>query len=175
MGSSIISCCTPTTKLWSLKWKVGRRTTRKASCFPCSTWKSRGWVKIVSIQWKKDKYGRPANTSKYDIQALGKGREDAPVALENTWERAKALKEGNPDVRQVWTYTAFCHCTVTAPKGFYSALGSLSNKLMTTMDPYNPLVAELNKLENAKRWLETDPKGDEAIERKSELMGKIRR
>lgn len=136
-------------------------------------------LKVVSLQGEKDKDGRRANTSKHVLQALGKGRGDAAVVLENTWNRAKDWREANPGVKQVWLSPAFCHCTFTAPKDFDTALGNQFTQLMTTMDPNDPLVAELNKLENTKSWVETDSKGYEALyeafEKKSELLGKIKK
>ena len=51
----------------------------------------------------------------------------------------------------------------TAAKDFDAKLGSQFTKLMTTLDPKDPLVAEFNRAEKTKKWLPGDSKGFESL------------
>ena len=134
-------------------------------------------VKIVSLDKERDSAGRRANTSLHVLQALEQGRGEAAVVLEQVWNDAKDWRNDNPTIRQIWTSPDFCHCTFTAPKDFDAKLGGQFTRLITNMDPKDPLVAELNRLENAKTWIPADSGGYEALyealENKSELLPAI--
>ena len=129
---------------------------------------------VVSLDQERDASGRRANTSRHVLQALGEGRGDAAVVLEQVWNNEQAWREANPAVKQVWTSPEFCHCTFTAPQDFDKTLGRQFTRLITSMDADDPLVAELNRLENAKKWVPSDSKGFEALyealENKAELL-----
>ena len=69
----------------------------------------------------------------------------------------------HPGVRQVWKSPEFNHCVFTAAKDFDAKLGSHFTKLMTSLDPKDPLIAEFNRAERTKKWLPGDSKGFESL------------
>ena len=75
----------------------------------------------------------------------------------------KEFREANPDVKAVWSSPEFCHCTFTAPKTFDKLLSAQFTRLITDMDSNDPLVAELNRLENTTKWVESETDGYEAL------------
>ena len=129
---------------------------------------------IVSLDKETDAQGRRANSSQHVLAALAKGRGDAAVVLEKTWDRSTQWRKEHPTITQVWSSPEFCHCTFTAPADFDTKLGGQFTHLITNMDPKDPLVAELNRLEHAGGWLPADAKGFEALydalENKAELL-----
>jgi ABC-type phosphate/phosphonate transport system substrate-binding protein len=123
---------------------------------------------------ERDSAGKRANTAQHVLKALSERRGDAAVVLERVWTSATVYRDANPNVKQVWTSPEFCHCTVTAPPTFDAKLGQEFTRIMTNMDPKDPLVAELNRLTHSKSWVEGDSAGFEALyealQNKAELL-----
>ena len=97
------------------------------------------------------------------LKALSEGRSDAAVILESAWKRAQGFRRANPAIQAVWNSPEICHCTFTAAQKFDASLGSRFTRIITSMDPKDPLVAELNRLEGAQKWLPGNPKGFEVL------------
>ena len=136
-------------------------------------------IEVVSLDKEKDSAGRRANSSRHVLTALGAGRGDAAIVLEQAWNSARDFRKEHPDIKQIWKSREFCHCTFTASQDFDVKLGSEFTRLITNMDPKDPLVAELNRLENAKKWLPANTKGFEdlydALDNKAKLLKKAPR
>ena len=53
----------------------------------------------------------------------------------------------------MWRSEPFCHCAFTARPGLSDDDGSRFVELLTSMDPDDPAVAEMMRLEHLTRWL----------------------
>lgn len=119
-------------------------------------------IRVVRLA-QKDAQGKRADSWPHILQALSAGQSDAAIIPQDFWNRSAAWQEKNPQVKAVWSSPAFNHCVFTAAKGFDAKLGKQFTRLMTTLDPQDPLVAELNRLEGTSKWLPGDAKGFEAL------------
>ena len=91
------------------------------------------------------------------------GGGDAAVVPERIWKAATDYRAENPMVNEVWNSPPFCHCTFTAAPEFDAELGSRFTQIVINMDPNDPLVAELNRLESARGWVRSRSEGFEAL------------
>jgi ABC-type phosphate/phosphonate transport system substrate-binding protein len=119
-------------------------------------------VRIVRLA-EKDAQGKRADTWTHILQALSEGQGDAAVVPQEFWKRSTAWREKNPNVQAVWSSPSFNHCVFTATKDFDTKRGSQFARLMTTLDPKDPLIAELNRIEGTSKWLAGDARGFEAL------------
>ena len=119
-------------------------------------------VRIVRLA-EKDAGGKRADTSSHLLQALSAGRGDAAVVPINFWNRSTPWREKHPAVKMVWKSPSFNHCVFSAAQDFDATLGRRFTKLMTTLDAKDPLIAELNRLENTRKWVPGDSAGFEAL------------
>jgi ABC-type phosphate/phosphonate transport system substrate-binding protein len=146
---------------------VGRSGSQDGSLLPLHYFRQSGVnvgkVKIVSLKGETDAKGNRADRAEHILKALEDGRGDAAIVLESAWNKATKFQKSNPNIATVWTSPEFCHCTFTAPGSFNKQLGSQFTRLMTKMDPSDPIVAELLRLEDAQRFVPSDPKGFGAL------------
>jgi phosphonate transport system substrate-binding protein len=93
------------------------------------------------------------------FDAVKEGRADAGVIFE-PWLAHLTRKRGlaPEDITIVWRSEPFCHCAFTAGPGLSAEDGSRFVELLTSMDPEDPDVAEMMRLEHLNRWL---PAGDD--------------
>jgi ABC-type phosphate/phosphonate transport system substrate-binding protein len=112
---------------------------------------------------EKDSAGQRTDTPTHILKALADGRSDAAVVPLGHWKRATAWREKHPNVKEVWKSPSFNHCVFTASKDFDTDLGRQFTRLMTTLDPKDRLVSELNQLEGTRKWLPGDSKGFESL------------
>lgn len=146
---------------------VGRYGSQDGSLLPLYYFREAGVdtkaITLADLRNEKDRKGRRADRSEHILQALASGRGDAAVVLESAWNKASDFRKANPSITSVWTSPEFCHCTFTAAHSFDRELGNQFTKLMTNMDRNDPIVAELLRLENANRFLPSDPNGFKAL------------
>ncbi len=57
------------------------------------------------------------------------------------------------DVTVAWRSEPFCHCAFTARPGLPEAVSTRFVELLTAMDPADPSIAEMMRLEHLTRWL----------------------
>ena len=88
------------------------------------------------------------------FDAVKDGRADAGVIFE-PWLAHLTRKRGltPEDITIVWRSEPFCHCAFTARPGLSDDDGSRFVELLTSMDPVDPAVAEMMRLEHLTRWL----------------------
>ena len=60
------------------------------------------------------------------------------------------------DITVVWRSEPYCHCAFTARPELPTDVGDRFVELLTAMDPAEPSVAEMMKLEHLTRWLPVD-------------------
>ncbi len=146
---------------------VGRSGSQDGSLLPLYYFREAGVnvdeIQLVDLKGEKDANGKRADSTEHIMQALSEGRGDAAVVLEQNWKKAAEFRKANPSIKSVWLSPEFCHCTFTAPGSFDKQLGSQFTKLMTSMDRNDPIVAELLRLENAGKFLQSDSKGFKAL------------
>jgi ABC-type phosphate/phosphonate transport system substrate-binding protein len=119
-------------------------------------------VRIVRLP-EQDAQGKRADTWTHLLQALAEGQGDAAVVPLSFWTASKSWQEEHPTYKAVWNSPSFNHCVFTAAKDFDTKLGNQFTRLMTTLDPNDPLVAELNRLEGTRKWLPGDSAGFESL------------
>ena len=71
------------------------------------------------------------------------------------------LKES--DIRVVWQSTPFDHCAFTARPALPQEVGDRFVELLLAMDPSDPEIAEMMKLENLERWLPAQESGWDSL------------
>jgi phosphonate transport system substrate-binding protein len=113
-------------------------------------------VKVISLSKEAHRAGDL-------IKALQDGRGDAVFLPDGEWKKAVAFQKANPDIKSVWSSPQFCHCSFTAAHDFDKDLSLKFTRLVTGMNPKDPLVAELMKIENTGKWLPANQKGYEAL------------
>jgi ABC-type phosphate/phosphonate transport system substrate-binding protein len=88
------------------------------------------------------------------FDAVKDGRADAGVIFE-PWLNHLVRKRGlrPEDITVVWRSEPFCHCAFTARPGLPTAVGSRFVEVLTAMDPRDPAVAEMMRLEHLTRWV----------------------
>ena len=74
------------------------------------------------------------------------------VLLQNAGSRADELKV-------VWRSGPFCHCAFTARPGLAPEVGDRFVELLLSMDPADPEVAAMMRLEHLRRWVRADEQG----------------
>jgi phosphonate transport system substrate-binding protein len=67
------------------------------------------------------------------------------------------------EVKVVWRSAPFCHCAFTARPGLPSDVADRFVGLLLSMDPADPDVAEMMRLEHLQRWVPADEQGWQAI------------
>jgi ABC-type phosphate/phosphonate transport system substrate-binding protein len=74
------------------------------------------------------------------------------ILLGNAGERAD-------EVKVVWQSEPFCHCAFTGRPGLPVELGDAFVKVLLSMDPADPEVANMMRLEHLERWVTADEGG----------------
>jgi ABC-type phosphate/phosphonate transport system substrate-binding protein len=94
------------------------------------------------------------------FDAVRDGSADAGVIFE-PWLDHLVSKRGlaPEDVTVVWRSEPFCHCAFTARPGLPAEVADRFVELLTSMDPEEPAVAEIMRLEHLTRWLPADDDG----------------
>lgn len=88
------------------------------------------------------------------FDAVNDGRADAGIIFE-PWFAHLVRKRGlaPEDMTVVWRSEPFCHCAFTARPGLPPDVAARFVGLLTSMDPGDPGVAEMMRLEHLTRWL----------------------
>lgn len=88
------------------------------------------------------------------FDAVKDGRADAGVIFE-PWLAHLVRKRGlaPADVTVVWRSEPFCHCAFTARPGLPDGDAARFVELLTEMDPSDPALTEMMRLEHVTRWL----------------------
>jgi ABC-type phosphate/phosphonate transport system substrate-binding protein len=88
------------------------------------------------------------------FDAVKEGRADAGVIFE-PWLAHLTRKRGlqPEDVTVVWRSKPFCHCAFTARPGLPDDVGTRFVQMLSSMDPHDPGVAEMMRLEHLTQWL----------------------
>ncbi|MFN0028726.1 MAG: phosphate/phosphite/phosphonate ABC transporter substrate-binding protein [Acidimicrobiales bacterium] len=88
------------------------------------------------------------------FDAVKDGRADAGLIFE-TWLPHLIRKRGlDPeDITVVWRSEPFCHCAFTAGPALDQAVATRFVDLLVSMDPAEPGVAEMMRLEHLTRWV----------------------
>ncbi len=88
------------------------------------------------------------------FDAVRDGRADAGVIFE-PWLVHLTRKRGltPEEVTVVWRSEPFCHCAFTARPGLPGETSDRFVELLTAMDPDDPAVAEMMRLEHLTKWL----------------------
>lgn len=88
------------------------------------------------------------------FDAVKDGRADAGVIFE-PWLAHLVRKRGlaPEDITVVWRSAPFCHCAFTARPGLADDVAARFVELLVSMDPSEPDVAEMMRLEHLTRWL----------------------
>ena len=88
------------------------------------------------------------------FDAVIDGRADAGVIFE-PWLAHLINKRGvaPADVTVVWRSEPFCHCAFTARPDLPDHIAGRFVELLTAMDPAEPAVAEMMRLEHLTRWV----------------------
>ena len=94
------------------------------------------------------------------FDAVTDGRADAGVIFE-PWLAHLMSKRGlAPEaVKVVWRSEPFCHCAFTGRPGLPQSTGARFVELLTAMDPADPAIAEMMRLEHMTEWLPASPEG----------------
>jgi phosphonate transport system substrate-binding protein len=88
------------------------------------------------------------------FDAVIDGRADAGVIFEPMLAHLIAKRGLSPEqVRVIWRSEPFCHCAFTARPGLPGDVASRFVELLTAMDPADPTVTEMMRLEHVGRWL----------------------
>lgn len=98
------------------------------------------------------------------FDAVRDGRADAGIIFE-PWLGHLLRKRGlsAEDVVEVWRTDPFNHCAFTARPGFDDGLAARFVDLLTSMDPSEPEVGEMMRLEHLTRWLPASDDGWAAL------------
>ncbi|MDA3041222.1 MAG: phosphate/phosphite/phosphonate ABC transporter substrate-binding protein [Actinomycetota bacterium] len=88
------------------------------------------------------------------FEAIRDGRADAGVIFEPMLDHL-VRKRGldSDDITVVWRSEPFCHCAFTARPDLPAAVSTRFVELLTAMDPDDPSIAEMMRLEHLTRWL----------------------
>lgn len=94
------------------------------------------------------------------FDAVKDGRADAGIIFE-PWLGHLLTKRGltEEDITIVWRSQPFCHCAFTARPELPEDIAARFVQLLTEMDPADPGVAEMMRLEHLTRWLPADDSG----------------
>ncbi len=94
------------------------------------------------------------------FDAVKDGRADAGIIFE-PWLAHLLRKRGLTldDITVVWRSQPFCHCAFTGRPGLPEETATRFVELLTAMDPADPGVAEMMRLEHLTRWLPADGSG----------------
>lgn len=94
------------------------------------------------------------------FDAVKDGRADAGIIFE-PWLAHLLRKRGltQDDITIVWRSRPFCHCAFTARPELPEDTATRFVELLTAMDPADPGVAEMMRLEHLTRWLPADDSG----------------
>ncbi len=88
------------------------------------------------------------------FDAIKDGRADAGVIFEPMLDHLIRKRGLAPDdVTVVWRSEPFCHCAFTARPELPSDVSSRFVDLLTAMDPDDPSIAEMMRLEHLTRWV----------------------
>ena len=100
------------------------------------------------------------------FEAVMDGRADAGVIFEPRLAHLIGERGLAPeDVRVVWRSEPFCHCAFTARPGLSDDAAARFVELLTSMDPADPAIAEIMRLEHLTRWVPANDGGwDRVIE-----------
>ena len=98
------------------------------------------------------------------FDAVKDGRADAGIIFE-PWLAHLLRKRGlsEDDIAIVWRSEPFCHCAFTARPELPEDTAARFVELLTAMDPADPGVAEMMRLEHLTRWLPADDSGWSAL------------
>ena len=98
------------------------------------------------------------------FDAVNDGRADAGVIFE-PWLAHLIRKRGlaPDDVTVVWRSEPFCHCAFTARPGLPHDTAIRFVELLTAMDPADPSIAEMMRLEHMTQWLPANAAGWQAL------------
>ncbi len=143
---------------------LGSREAAEATVLPMHYLKGEGLdlgkVKVLSLDEEVDLRGNPCSSEVHVLKALQDGRGQAGVIGARLWEQ---LQRDQPDqvsgLVEVWTSPPFSHCVFTASKDFDEALARRFTALMTSMDPADPLTADVMRLEGTRKWVAGSPDG----------------
>lgn len=117
-------------------------------------------VKILSLHDEVDAKGCPCHSQHHVWKALVDGRGQAGIISRDLWAK---LQKSEPDeaakFQEIWTSPPFGHCVWTARKDFDKDLGARFTRLMTAMDPKDPLTGEVLELEHCKKWVPGSQEG----------------
>ena len=98
------------------------------------------------------------------FDAVNDGRADAGIIFE-PWlahlTRKRGLTPG--DITVVWRSEPFCHCAFTARPGLDAEVGDRFVNILLGMDPADPQIAEMMRLEHLTRWVAADEGGWQAV------------
>jgi len=94
------------------------------------------------------------------FDAVHNGAADAGAIFE-PWLSHLRTKRGvsAQEMPAIWRSDPYNHCAFTARPGLPGALGDRFVELLTAMDPADPAIAEMMKLEHLGRWLAADDSG----------------
>ncbi len=116
-------------------------------------------LRVISLDKERDFKGNPCSSPRHVLQALREGRGDAGIITERLWKDVEARQSDSPRLKQVWISPPFSHCVFTASKDLDEQLAKRFTALMTSMDPGDPLTADVMRLEGTKKWLPGGPDG----------------
>jgi ABC-type phosphate/phosphonate transport system substrate-binding protein len=119
-------------------------------------------VKIVSLDHEFDSEGNPCASPWHVLEALRAGRGEAGIITSELWEQVND-EPSSKGLVQVWTSPPFSHCVFTAAAHFDAALADRFTQVMTAMDPDDPAVDDVMRLEGTKKWLPGSPDGFEDL------------
>ena len=115
-------------------------------------------VDIVSLDHEFDSEGNPCASPWHVLEALRSGRGEAGIITTNAWEQVKD-QPSSTGLEQIWTSPPFSHCVFTAAADFDPTLADDFIQLMTAMNPEDPRVQDVMRLEGTKKWLRGSPDG----------------
>ena len=97
-----------------------------------------------------------ACTSPFRIEAIGRSPKCSTAYRSRSSAVLRVRGRHTPladDVTVVWRSQPFCHCAFTARPGLPAEVADRFVELLTSMDPEEPAVAEIMRLEHLTRWL----------------------
>jgi ABC-type phosphate/phosphonate transport system substrate-binding protein len=117
-------------------------------------------IDLLSLDGQLDQEGNPCSSEHDVLAALLDGRGEAGVIGERLWNHLKRTRpEAADSLKLVWTTPSFSHCVFTAPADLDPELARRFTELMTSMDPADPLAADVMRLEGTKAWVVGSPDG----------------
>lgn len=141
---------------------LGSRDAAEATVLPDHYLKQEGLdlseVKVQCLDGEVDLQGNPCSGERHVLQALLEGRGDAGVIGQQLWERIERERPEHAEaLMSVWVSPPFSHCVFTAPACLDETLAKRFTKLMTAMDPSDPMTADIMRLEGTKKWVAGNP------------------